>query len=894
MRDTARSDDDSGSRLIADVEALRRSRPQDAWSMLSREFGKATRGASAARRGELWRLRGHLLRALSRLPAAAHAYRRAEDWFGRAGEARETGRCAIGLVDTLMYLGRYQEAEAVAARGRRALVKAGDRMSQARLLNNEGNLYHRLDRPDVALERYREARRYLARAGDQRGSGMVDGNIANCLSLLGRTTEARRLYRGARRSSLSGGFPVEALNAEYNLAYLDFLEHRHERSLDGLLRAREQARQNGVPSIVALTSLDRSEILLRLGDHDGALEEARTAITSFRELGMIYERAKAEVFAALAQFRLGRRAAARAGLERALADFHGEGNAVWAGEALVGLATAWWSQGSPSSAAPLLASAARRFAWAGDAEREGCALALLTHARLESGARGAHATLERARRAARQRPTARLSYLVLVAAAELARRRGDRAAARRHLIRAARAAERLAAGILDEQWRASFWGEWGRPHQELAALEMEAGRPEAAFEALERGRGRVLASAWRGGRARDDVRGWAAGRLARDRERGTRSASLGAVIERPAKPAVRRALSASIAPAFGIRDVRAGLVNGSALLDFTLHRGVLSGFMVERERLEMMPRVVEEGELSRLSHGLLFELRRAALEPRSRREVTAALKAALEEVASLALWPALDAKGGLPSDLAIVPAGPLGRLPWAALPLPDGRPLCAASRITLVPGLRLAWGSSRRSHRAAGPPLVVAALGEELENVLAEAEAIRHSMPDAVVLAGAEATAERFLAMAPRAGWIHFAGHGVYQAGRSGVRMSDRWLLAEELDGLKLSARGVALSACQTARALVRPGEEWFGFPRSLLLAGAGAVLAAQWDVDDSAAARFMGDVYRGLATGLPLGQAVSSTQADFAAGDAHPLDWAGFVVLGGPRAGAMAPERAE
>src|SRR6185436_4276922 len=185
----ARSVEDAGSRLIADVEALRKTRPQEAWTLLERQFPQASRTASPARRGELWRLRGHLLRALSQLPAAAQAYRRAEDWFDRAGDGRERGRCAIGLVDTLMYLGRYQEAEDVAARGRRALERAADRVSQARLLNNEGNLYHRLDRPDRALARYREARRFLARAGDRRGSGMVDGNIANCLSQLGRTTE---------------------------------------------------------------------------------------------------------------------------------------------------------------------------------------------------------------------------------------------------------------------------------------------------------------------------------------------------------------------------------------------------------------------------------------------------------------------------------------------------------------------------------------------------------------------------------------------------------------------------------------------------------------------------------------------------------------------------------
>jgi tetratricopeptide (TPR) repeat protein len=844
----AAASSDSVAGLIAQVESLRKTRPDQAWALLARQFPVALRGASALHRGELWRLRGHLQRSLSRWSAAAQAYRRAEDWFRRAGDLREQGRCAIGLVDTLMYLGRYGEAERVAARGRRALARVGDPHAQARLLNNEGNLHHRLDRPDRALERYRKARRFLARAGDRRGSGMVDGNIANCLSLLGRTPEARRLYRGARRASLAGGFEV-----------------------------------------VALTSLDRAEILLRLGDHDGAFEEAHSATTAFRELGMDYERAKAEVFASLAQFRLGRPAAARSGLERALADFQSEGNAVWVGEALIGLATSWWSQGSAAAAAPLLAAAAGRFAWAKDREREGAALALLAQARLESGARGAAANLARARRVAGRRPSPRLEHLLLVAAAEAARHDGDRAAARRYLTRAARASERLAAGILDEQWRASFWGEWSIPHRELAALEMDADRPEAAFEALERGRGRVLASAWRRTRSPRALRGWAASRLARDRDRGTRSGSPGAMVGVVAPPAtLRRALSSSIAPSFRARDVGDRLADGAALLDFAFHRGALSAFVVRRTGIEMRPCLVAERELARISHDVLFELRRAALEPREQRAASPALAAALEELASLVLWPLLER--GTPDRLAVVPSGPLGRIPWAALPLPDGQPLCAAASLTLVPGLRLGL-ASRAPRQGNAPALIVAVESEGLESVMREAEALRRALPDAVLLSGPEATAERFLELAPKAGWIHFAGHGVHESGRSGLRLQDRWLLAEEMDGLRLAARGVALSACQTARALVQPGEEWFGFPRNLLLAGAGAVLAAQWDVDDASAARLMGDVYGRLASGERIGPAVSGAQAALAANGVHPLDWAGFVILGGPGAGDASPE---
>jgi CHAT domain-containing protein len=165
---------------------------------------------------------------------------------------------------------------------------------------------------------------------------------------------------------------------------------------------------------------------------------------------------------------------------------------------------------------------------------------------------------------------------------------------------------------------------------------------------------------------------------------------------------------------------------------------------------------------------------------------------------------------------------------------------------------------------------------------------VRADLAPATVIEGAGASAAEFLERAPGAAWIHFAGHGFFQEGSSGLRLSDRWVLADELEALRLEARWVSLSACQTARALVSPGEEWFGMSRALLLAGAGAVLAAQWDVEDAAAARFMTGVYRSLAGGATLGDAVSQAQQSAVRAGAHPLEWAGFVLLGGPEAAEM------
>ncbi len=887
---------DPASALIERVEALRRSNPEQAHATLEREFREALRGAADARRGELWRLRGHVERARQRPREAARAYAVAERWYARAGELRERGRCAIGLTDALMYLGRYPEAARVAARGRRLLERAGDPVSLARLLNNEGNLWHRLDLPERALLCYRAARRALARAGDRRGAAMVDGNVANCLSLVGRLGQARALYTAARREHQAQGFTLDALTADYNLAYLDFLEHRDEAALAGLARSREQAEAHGSPSIAALASLDRAEIYMRLGAHDEALTEAVRAVAAFQALEMAYERGKAGTFAALAEFRLGRTASARERLERTLAAFHAEGNRVWTGEALVGLATLWWREGNPRAAAALLAAARRQFHGAGDREREGCALALMVRAALAGGDRRSAAralAALHARRTSRESP--RLRHLALAATAALAHARGDAAAARAALARAARASERLAARILDEHWRATFWGEWGWPHRELASLELEQGRLEQALDALEAGRGRALAGPIAHGRRvrgqalPRQVRTWAAARLAGERLRGERSAAApGAHATGPATGvALRRALESR--PPGGVRaaTLRRALAPDALLVDYMLHDGWIHAIAVGRDGLRGHRALESEVRIAQRVHALLFELRGAAFAGAG-----AALSPELDEIlatlAASVLWPLLPrGRGPLPRTLALVPAGPLQRVPWAALPLPDGRRLGEACEIVVVPGLRL--GLLRAHDRATprrGAPLVVASGAGELPQVAEESRAVLAAFPQAQLLADDQATADAFLRLAPRAAWIHFAGHGHFRPDaphESGLRFADRWLLAGELAELDLGARWVSLSACQTARALVRPGEEWFGIPRALLIAGAHAVLASQWDVEDGAAARLTGALYRHLASGNGLPASLGAVQSDLLRAGTHPLDWAGFGIFSGP-----------
>ena len=146
-----------------------------------------------------------------------------------------------------------------------------------------------------------------------------------------------------------------------------------------------------------------------------------------------------------------------------------------------------------------------------------------------------------------------------------------------------------------------------------------------------------------------------------------------------------------------------------------------------------------------------------------------------------------------------------------------------------------------------------------------------------------------------RAAIVHFATHGVIdevQPQRSGLALtavppaSDGILQMREIYGLKLHAALVTLSACQTALGKDITGEGVVGMARAFFYAGANAVMASLWNVDDASTARLMGDFYGALRDGAPIDEAARQAKRAFVARDArfrHPYYWAGFIVSGNP-----------
>ena len=115
--------------------------------------------------------------------------------------------------------------------------------------------------------------------------------------------------------------------------------------------------------------------------------------------------------------------------------------------------------------------------------------------------------------------------------------------------------------------------------------------------------------------------------------------------------------------------------------------------------------------------------------------------------------------------------------------------------------------------------------------------------------------------------------------------------MGEIVDGMKLDADLVVLSACNTAgeRENSRGGEGFAGLTRAFMHAGAKGLLVSHWSVESQSTKDLMVDVFRRLKSGRNAPQALAEAQAAMRSSNpavgqlarAHPFFWAPFVYVG-------------
>ena len=781
----------------------------------------------------------------------------------------------------------------------------------------------RQDRFPEALHHYRRAHSLLGQVGTPTDVATVLRNIAVCYQEVNDVASSVEAYEQAREHCQEHGLDRILAEVDYNVAYLYYMRGEYTRAISLFEAARRESQSREDHHHVALCDLDQAEIFLELNLISDAARLAEKSIEGFAALGMRYEMAKALAFAGLAADRLGQQDRAATLLARARRVFAAEDNRVWT--AMVDLYSALASHAAdrPEEAGRLARQALSEFTKAGIPSRTALCEVLLARLALEdedleAARKLSDAAIERA--AAVGQPILALqAHLVSGQIYEAAR---DRDAALAAYGRAESALERMRGQLATDELKIAFGDDKQAVYQGLVAISLEIERgsePRKAFEYAEKAKSRSLADmlAFSARQLRPVATGfeeldervselreelnWLYRQLDAEELKGNER-SMDTVVrlladchhrEEELLQHQRRLLSrdaelaslqgAAVADAEAVTEV---LPERTVLIEYYVVRGLVYAFLLDHRRLTVRP-VALLSDLRELQLQLGFQLEKFRLGPDYVRQFGRFLEqssvALLRELYDELLAPLMDEVEA--DHLVVVPHDLLHHLPFHAFHDGD-RFVVERFAVSYAPSATVFRLCSLRQARPADSSLVLGVPDERAPMILEEVRAVARRLPEARLLVGDEATPEALGRWGSDCRIIHLATHGMYRKDNpmfSAIQMGESRLSLMDLYGMRLKAELAVLSGCGTGMGAVRGADELVGLTRGLLYAGARAVVATLWDVNDESTAELIETFYRHLLESQRPADALRVAQLELRERYPHPYYWAPFLLVGRP-----------
>ncbi len=808
---------------------------------------------------------------------------RAIDVAGRAALDVEEAEARRSLMGTLVNLGDLRGALRQADLAAPALQGLG----LARLEAHRASVLVHDGRLDEAAESFRKALPVLRRKDDLLWQALVYSNRSFLHFRRGDLAAAEADLRRAERLHVTLGLHRYATNDRQHLAILAARRGDIPRALVLFDEADAYFADRGEDDSIGM--YDRCESLLAARLAAEARHTAAKAIASLEHEGRLGYVAEVRLMLAEAALLEGDGPTARKAADEARTAFASQGRPTYVALARHVGCRAAWLEGDRS---PALLVAARKAAVAltraGFAVPAADARLLTAEIALELGRpRIARRELACAGRARSSGPVG-LRSRAWHAEAMLRLADGNRSGADAALRAGVHLLDRHRAslGATDLRAYASAHG------QELARLglrlALEGGRAERVLAWAERWRARALRL--RPARPPEDARLAADLTALRGVVAEVEQAALGG---RP----TQRLLSRQATLERAVRDRARHAPGDGTLLDLPVSYRQLAAALGDDVLVEMMDDgevlhavVVRDGRarLRRLApvaevddelDRLRFALRRLAVGVRSDGSRTAFRHAAalggrrLDELLF----------GPLTADVAdrrlvLVPTGTLHSVPWSVLPSRAGRAL------TVAPSARV-WHRAATARVGPGLNRVVLVAGPGLEHAAAEVRALSRRYPGATTLIGDEATCGAVCAALDGADLAHLAAHGRFRSDNplfSCVELANGPATVYDLEALREAPQVLVLSACESAMAVVRPGDELMGLSAAVLALGTRALVASVFPVPDEATRPLMLAFHGGLRAGLAPAEALARAQVRLTGGDpVRAAAAAAFVCLG-------------
>jgi CHAT domain-containing protein/tetratricopeptide (TPR) repeat protein len=181
-----------------------------------------------------------------------------------------------------------------------------------------------------------------------------------------------------------------------------------------------------------------------------------------------------------------------------------------------------------------------------------------------------------------------------------------------------------------------------------------------------------------------------------------------------------------------------------------------------------------------------------------------------------------------------------------------------------------------------------------IPGVLEEVNAIKQLIPTDLY-SGEKATESNFKRVAEKYDILHLAMHAVIDNKDplfskliftlEKDTFQDGLLNTYELFGMKLNARMVVLSACNTGEGDYSKGEGVISLARGFVYAGSPSLIMSMWEVEDKSGSMIMKWFYKNLLKGETKAEALRNAKIRYIQEarpeNIHPFFWSSFVVMG-------------
>jgi tetratricopeptide (TPR) repeat protein len=851
---------------------------------------------------------GHVRYAAADYIGALQCYESAASRFEKLGRESDVAKTLLGAMQSLIYLGRDEQALRFAQRARRVLERESDRLRLARLDSNVGNILYRQDRYAEAREFYRTACHALVALDRRRDAAAVLTNMAVASTGLGDFEAAAREYQESRSIAENEGMSALGAEIDYNIAYLYFLRGDHTQALELYRQARRHSESINDGYHSALCDLDTAEVYLDLNLIEESIQLADAAVRGFESLGMQYELAKALTFQSIAEQRRSNISKALQLLNRSREIFKCTYSTVWCAMTDFYRANLLHQAGQKRTALKFARRAKAVFESEGLHSRRALADLLIAQIQFDQ-----HLFKQAA--LALDRAVDNLSvadYPMTFFHAEYLRGKiraavGDPQAAYAAFARAAEFLESIRCRLGGGELKVSFLRDKLRVYEELISLALQVACEEEAkpamFDFIERSKSRSLADRLASISLKGSHRAMSPTeeflkirqelnalyreidlRLIEHRDEAVLRQSVARLESRMKFLLAESAIDERAVPGLGewapvrLDGLVAALGDDAQMLEYYVANQRLWTCVIGKASIHVKELGPVDPILAQLRL-LKFQMLQARhrLTAISRQATLSHLQALYTGIiAPLESW--IDAK-----HLVIAPHGPLHELPFQALH--DGSSyLIDRYSISYAPSATVFVLCKRYAVKTAEESLLMGVPDANNPAVEKEINAISALLPNPYVAMRHHATEHALFERAANCRFIHIASHAHFRSDNplfSWIRLSDSRLNVIDFYRLKLNAELVTLSGCSTGAGIVLGGDELVGLARGVIYAGSRNVLLTLWDVQDSSTAQFMEEFYKGLAEASSYAGALRSASLRVRENWPDPFHWAPFVITG-------------